>query len=155
MADDTNIPVLTDLIERGDSGNESSGASDNTDLLIEDTDGLLDNTEVTVDQATEIEIERTELSISLPAEEEEETDSTEMLAYENVDDVIETDSSSVDLLIETGQSDKPVELSLVSSATGDQDEADAELEETIQRIIDKHMDRAMHEIRLALQLRKR
>ena len=152
MPEDKNIPLLTDLIERGDVDDDSTRKIDSTELSGKETVIRPDSTDLVIEDVTEA-IDSTELTAALL--EDDEPDRTQMRAYDNVEESVETESSSVDFLVEADQLPETIELADLGTGTETQEALDSELEETIHRIIDKHMDQAMHEIRLALQLRKR
>ena len=152
MPEDKNIPLLTDLIERGDVDDDSTRKIDSTELSGKETVIRPDSTDLVIEDVTEA-IDSTELTAALL--EDDEPDRTQMRAYDNVEESVETESSSVDFLVEADQLPETIELADLGTGTETQEALNSELEETIQRIIDKHMDQAMHEIRLALQLRKR
>ncbi len=156
MQSDGNIPVLTDLIEKGQIEDATTAETDSTELLTDDTE-IGDGTDLIIDDENSETADSVELSVTEIEVTELEADRTELRSYDDVEDDIEADASSVDFFIESNglqQQEETPSLTL-SAESKDSDELDAELEATIQRIIDKHMDQAMHEIRLALQLRKR
>ena len=156
MQSDGNIPVLTDLIEKGQIEDATTAEGDSTELLTDDTE-IGDGTDLIIDDESNETADSVELSVTEIEVTELEADRTELRSYDDVEDDIEADASSVDFFIESNglqQQEETPSLTL-SPESKDSDELDAELEATIQRIIDKHMDQAMHEIRLALQLRKR
>ncbi len=152
MQEDNNIPLLTDLIERGEVDEDSANKADDTELLGKEQVLRPDSTDLVIEDITEA-VDSTELSVE-PLQ-DEASDRTQIRDYDNVDESVETGSSSVDFLVEADELPETIELTDLSAVTESPQELDSELEETIQRIIDKHMDQAMHEIRLALQLRKR
>ena len=152
MQEDNNIPLLTDLIERGEVDDNSANKADDTELLGKEQVLRPDSTDLVIEDITEA-VDSTELSVE-PVQ-DEASDRTQIRDYDNVDEAVETGSSSVDFLVEAEELPETIELTDLSTAAETPQELDSELEETIQRIIDKHMDQAMHEIRLALQLRKR
>lgn len=152
MKEDNNIPLLTDLIERGELDPNSAGKTDDTELLGKEEVIRPDSTDLIIEDVTEA-VDSS--SLSLEALQDAASDSTQIRDYDNVDDNVEAGSSSVDFLVEADELPETIELTDLQTGEEKQDELDSELEETIQRIIDKHMDQAMHEIRLALQLRKR
>lgn len=156
MQSDGNIPVLTDLIEKGQIEDATTAEVDSTELLTDDTE-IGDGTDLIIDDESNETADSVELSVTEIEVTELEADRTELRSYDDVEDDIEADASSVDFFIESNglqQQEETPSLTL-SAESKDSEELDAELEATIQRIIDKHMDQAMHEIRLALQLRKR
>ncbi len=154
MQEDNNIPVLTDLIEKGTVDKPTTAEAETTELVIEDTTEAIDATDLLIEDETEVSDGVELLLDEIP--DREESDRTEMRSYEYVDDGVETDASSVDFLIDAKPSGQAMDdMPLPDLLSEDGDQLDDDLEDTIQRIIDKHMDQAMHEIRLALQLRKR
>ncbi len=152
MQEDNNIPLLTDLIEKGDVDTDSTGKDDSTELLGKEEVLRPDSTDLIIEDVTEA-VDSSEVSIE-PLQ-ETQSDRTQIRDYDNVDDEVEAGSSSVDFLVEADELPETIELADLQTGGETKQELDSELEETIQRIIDKHMDQAMHEIRLALQLRKR
>ncbi len=152
MQEDDNIPLLTDLIERGELDENSANKADDTELLGKEQVLRPDSTDLVIEDITEA-VDSTELSVE--PRQDEPSDRTQIRDYDNVEEEVETGSSSVDFLVEADELPETIELTDLSTAVEPAEELDSELEETIQRIIDKHMDQAMHEIRLALQLRKR
>ena len=152
MQEDDNIPLLTDLIERGELDENSANKADDTELLGKEQVLRPDSTDLVIEDITEA-VDSTELSVE--PRQDEPSDRTQIRDYDNVEEEVETGSSSVDFLVEADELPETIELTDLSTAVEPAEELDSELEETIQRILDKHMDQAMHEIRLALQLRKR
>ena len=152
MQEDDNIPLLTDLIERGELDENSASKVDDTEMLGKEQVLRPDSTDLVIEDITEA-VDSTELSVE--PRQDEPSDRTQIRDYDNVEEEVETGSSSVDFLVEADELPETIELTDLSTAGEPAEELDSELEETIQRIIDKHMDQAMHEIRLALQLRKR
>lgn len=152
MQEDNNIPLLTDLIERGELDENSASKVDDTEMLGKEQVLRPDSTDLVIEDITEA-VDSTELSVE--PRQDEPSDRTQIRDYDNVEEEVETGSSSVDFLVEADELPETIELTDLSTAVEPAEELDSELEETIQRIIDKHMDQAMHEIRLALQLRKR
>ncbi len=152
MQEDDNIPLLTDLIERGELDENSASKVDDTEMLGKEQVLRPDSTDLVIEDITEA-VDSTELSVE--PRQDEPSDRTQIRDYDNVEEEVETGSSSVDFLVEADELPETIELTDLSTAVEPAEELDSELEETIQRIICKHMDQAMHEIRLALQLRKR
>lgn len=153
MQEDNNIPLLTDLIERGRIEDELPAETESTELIIEDDTEVVDDTDLLVEDTVE-DSDSVELSVEPTTD--IQSDHTEIRNYDNVEEDPDSASSSVDFFIDSKQSrpandDRPLPMPEEAA----EDELSSELEDTIQRIIDKHMEQAKHEIRLALQLRKR